>query len=64
MLKLKQSIDDLDEYMIGYENLMCSAPINTEINIIDAKIAKNKKNLPEAKVILAMSAMFVAVQQL
>ena len=37
MLKLKQIIDDLDEYIIRYENLMCSSPINTEINIIDAK---------------------------
>ena len=58
MLKLKQIIDDLDEYIIGYENLMCSAPINTEINIIDAKTAKNNsedylksKHIDEIKII-------------
>ena len=58
MLKLKQIIDDLDEYIIGYENLMRSAPINTEINIIDTKTAKNNsedylksKHIDEIKMI-------------
>lgn len=58
MLKLKQIIDDLDEYMIGYENLMNSAQINTEIYLIDAKTAKNNsedylksKHMDETKII-------------
>lgn len=58
MLKFKQIIDDLDEYIIEYENLMCSTPINPEINIIDAKTAKNNsedylksKHIDEIKII-------------